>query len=70
MLAPPVSGSAATTWSSRWGWRRFEGESWLLAASDLGATGRMGLYGRPGGDWASVGDDAWGRMIGFMDRHR
>ena len=106
------------------------GESWLLAASDLGASGCMGFYGRPGaaqevvnmmvcpililaagadratspednaafdraltesgkeheyvvydgaphsffdrsfGDWAAACDDAWGRILGFIDRNR
>ena len=112
------------------GFCKFGGESWLLAASDLGASGCMGFYGRPGaaqevvdqmtakvlilaagadqatspednaafdraltesgtehefviydgaphsffdrsfGDWASACDDAWGRMLGFIDRNR
>ncbi len=30
------------------GFCKFGAESWLLAASDLGATGCMGFYGRPG----------------------
>jgi carboxymethylenebutenolidase len=112
------------------GFCKFGGESWLLAASDLGATGCMGFYGRPGAaqevvdqmtaevlilaagadqatspeanaafdsaltesgkgheyviydgaphsffdrsfvDWASACDDAWTRMLGFIDRNR
>ena len=112
------------------GFCKFGGESWLLAASDLGANGCMGFYGRPGGarevvdeldspililaagadqatspednaafdraltesgkdhefvvyegaphsffdrsfsDWASACDDAWSRMLGFIDRNR
>lgn len=112
------------------GFCKFGGESWLLAASDLGASGCMGFYGRPTaalevvdqlvspllvlaagadqatsaeentafdraltaagnhhelvvyegaphsffdrsfGDWASACDDAWGRMLGFIDRLR
>jgi len=112
------------------GFCMFGGESWLLAASDLGASGCMGFYGRPAaalevvdqlmspllvlaagadqatsleenaafdraltaagkdhefvvyegaphsffdrsfGDWASACDDAWGRMLGFIDRLR
>jgi carboxymethylenebutenolidase len=110
------------------GFCKFGGESWLLAASDLGASGCMGFYGRPGAaqevvdqmtaavlilaagadqatspednaafdraltkarkeheyviydgaphsffdrsfiNWASACDDAWGRMLGFIDR--
>ena len=112
------------------GFCKFGGESWLLAASDLGAAGCMGFYGRPGAaveivdqmtaavlvlaagadqatspqdnaafdraltesgkeheyvlydgaphsffdrgfvDWASACEDAWVRMIGFIDRTR
>lgn len=112
------------------GFCKFGGESWLLAASDLGARGCMGFYGRPGaaaevvdemscpllilaagadqatspeanaafdraltesgkaheyvvyegaphsffdrgfGDWAPACEDAWGRMLGFIDRNR
>jgi carboxymethylenebutenolidase len=112
------------------GFCKFGGESWLLAASDLGAAGCMGFYGRPGvaqgvvdqmtaavlilaagadqatspednaafdriltesgtahefviyagaphsffdrsfGDWASACDDAWRRMLGFIDGNR
>ena len=112
------------------GFCKFGGESWLLAASDLGASGCMGFYGRPvaaqevvdqmtaavlilaaGADqatspednaafdraltesgkeheyviydgaphsffdrsfinWGSACDDAWGRMLGFIDRNR
>lgn len=112
------------------GFCKFGGESWLLAASDLGARGCMGFYGRPGAaqevvdqmtasvlilaagadqatspednaafdraltksgkeheyviydgaphsffdrsfiSWGSACDDAWGRMLGFIDRNR
>jgi carboxymethylenebutenolidase len=112
------------------GFCKFGGESWLLAASDLGAAGCMGFYGRPGaaqgvadqmtaavlilaagadqatspedntafdrvltesgtahefvmyagaphsffdrsfGDWESACDDAWRRMLGFIDANR
>jgi len=112
------------------GFCKFGGESWLLAASTLGAAGCMGFYGRPGaaqevvdrmtaavlilaagadqatspehnaafdralteagkeheyvmyagaphsffdrsfGEWASTCDDAWGRMLRFIDRNR
>jgi carboxymethylenebutenolidase len=112
------------------GFCKFGGESWLLAASDLGASGCMGFYGRPGAaqevvdqmtaavlilaagadqatspednaafdraltrsgkeheyviydgaphsffdrsfiSWRSACDDAWGRMLGFIDRNR
>ena len=112
------------------GFCKFGGESWLLAASDLGASGCMGFYGRPGSarevvdkmttpllilaagadqatspednatfdqaltesgkeheyvvydgaphsffdrgfsDWASACDEAWVKMLGFIDRNR
>jgi carboxymethylenebutenolidase len=112
------------------GFCKFGGESWLLGASDLGASGCMGFYGRPGAaqavvdkmatpllilaagadqatspadnaafdraltesgkehelvvydgaphsffdrgfsDWAAACDDAWVRMLGFIDRNR
>lgn len=112
------------------GFCKFGGESWLLAASDLGASGCMGFYGRPGAaqeivdrlaspllilaagadqatspennaafdraltasgkeheyvvydgsphsffdrgfrDWEAACDDAWSRMLGFIDRNR
>jgi len=112
------------------GFCKFGGESWLLAASDLRASGCMGFYGRPGAakevvdkmacpililaagadratspgdnaafdraltesgkeheyvvyegaphsffdrsfsDWESACADAWGRMLGFIDRNR
>ena len=112
------------------GFCKFGAESWLLAASDLDATGCMGFYGRLGAvqevvdrltapvlilaagsdqatspeenaafdraltesgkvheyviydgaphsffdrsfsDWAPACDDAWGRMLGFVDRNR
>jgi carboxymethylenebutenolidase len=112
------------------GFCKFGGESWLLGASDLGASGCMGFYGRPGAaqevvdtmttpllilaagadqatspadnaafdraltesgkehefvvydgaphsffdrgfsDWATACDDAWVRMLGFIDRNR
>ncbi len=112
------------------GFCKFGGESWLLAASDLGAKGCMGFYGRPDAarevvdrmtaavlilaagadqatspeqnaafdraltqsgkkheyvvydgaphsffdrsfvDWAPACDDAWGRMLGFIDLNR
>jgi carboxymethylenebutenolidase len=37
------------------GFCKFGGESWLLAASDLGAAGCMGFYGRPGAAQTVVG---------------
>jgi carboxymethylenebutenolidase len=112
------------------GFCKFGGESWLLGASNLGASGCMGFYGRPGAaqvavdkmttpllilaagadqatspadnaafdraltesgkehefvvydgaphsffdrgfsDWAAACDDAWVRMLGFIDRNR
>jgi carboxymethylenebutenolidase len=112
------------------GFCMFGGESWLLGASDLDASGCMGFYGRPGaaqavvdkittpllilaagadqatspadnaafdraltesgkehefvvydgaphsffdrgfGDWSAACDDAWVRMLGFIDRNR
>ena len=36
------------------GFCKFGGESWLLGASDLGASGCMGFYGRPGAAQAVV----------------
>ena len=112
------------------GFCKFGGESWLLAASDLDASGCMGFYGMPAAtmevvdemaspllilaagadqatspednaafdraltesgkeheyvlydgaphsffdrgfsDWASACEDAWGRMLGFIDKNR